>query len=89
MVTEDEVWAALESVDDPELPLSIVDMGLIYDVRVEPEQGGGAHVEVDMTFTAMGCPAMDLLRGDVHEALADLEGIDEVQLRTVWDPPWT
>ncbi len=88
MVDEEVLWEALATVDDPELPLSIVDMGLVYDVRVR-QDGQGTCAEVDMTFTAMGCPAMDLLRSDVHEALAGVEGVDQVQLNTVWDPPWT
>lgn len=88
VVDEETIWQTLETVDDPELPLSIVDMGLIYDVRVDqgPE---GTRVEVDMTFTAMGCPAMDLLRSDVHEAVSQVPDVDEVKLTTVWDPPWT
>lgn len=88
MVDEATVWETLATVDDPELPLSIVDMGLVYDVRVRQVEDV-TRVEVDMTFTAMGCPAMDLLRSDVHEALADVDGVDQVQLTTVWDPPWT
>lgn len=88
MVDEETVWETLATVDDPELPLSIVDMGLVYDVRVRQAEDV-TRVEVDMTFTAMGCPAMDLLRSDVHEALADVDGVDQVQLNTVWDPPWT
>lgn len=84
VVTERAVWNALETVEDPELPLSIVDMGLIY--RVAVDQG---RVEVDMTFTAMGCPAMDLLLGDVREAVSQLDGLETLELRTVWDPPWT
>jgi metal-sulfur cluster biosynthetic enzyme len=82
------VWAAIETVEDPELPLSIVDMGLVYDVQVE-DRAGGALVTVDMTFTAMGCPAMDLLRSDVQEAIGALDGVDEVQVNVVWSPPWT
>lgn len=76
---------ALKDVEDPELPVSIVDMGLIYDIHVE----AGSRVEVDMTFTAMGCPAMDFLKHDVREAIAAIEGVEEVAIDTVWDPPWT
>lgn len=88
VVDETAIWETLETVDDPELPLSIVDMGLVYDIRVQ-EGPDGTRVEVDMTFTAMGCPAMDLLRGDVHKAVSAVEGVDQVQITTVWDPPWT
>lgn len=88
MVTESQVKAALETVDDPELPLSIVDMGLVYGVEVDqtPE---GARVTVEMTFTAMGCPAMGMLKGDVETAVASIGGVDSVQVNTVWDPPWS
>lgn len=90
MVTESQVLAALETVDDPELPLSIVDMGLVYDVRVQDaEEVDGARVEVEMTFTAMGCPAMGMLTGDVEEAVEALEGVAVVEVIHVWDPPWT
>lgn len=90
MVTKAQVWKALDTVDDPELPLSIVDMGLVYDVRVAPaEEGEGSRVEVEMTFTAMGCPAMGMLTGDVEQALEALDGVREVEVIHVWDPPWT
>ena len=78
------VWQALQGVEDPELPLSIVEMGLIYEVAVED-----GCASIAMTFTAMGCPAMAMLRDDVIEAVSAVPGIDEVQVRIVWDPPWT
>jgi phenylacetate-CoA oxygenase PaaJ subunit len=87
VVDERAVREALKSVDDPELPVSIVDMGLIYGIEVsEPEP---AHVDVEMTFTAMGCPAMDFLKHDVREAVAAVDGVGSVSIETVWDPPWT
>ena len=84
MVTEAQVRDALKGVTDPEFPISIVDMGMIYDVKVENK-----NVSVDMTFTAMGCPAIDMLIDDVKEALSDLPGISRVQVDVVWSPPWT
>lgn len=84
MPDETAVWDALATVDDPELPLSIVDMGLVYGVRA-----AGPRVEVDMTFTAMGCPAMGLLTEDVREAVGALPGVEEVRVNVVWSPPWT
>lgn len=87
MVDEQDVQSALGTVDDPELPVSIVDMGLIYDVDVV--EGSSTRVEIEMTFTAMGCPAMDFLKHDVREAVLGIEDVDEVDIRTVWDPPWT
>lgn len=78
-------WAALEEVDDPELPISLVDLGLIYDVR----DAGDGVVEVEMTFTAMGCPCVAFIREDVRERLLEEEGVREVRILEVWDPPWT
>jgi phenylacetate-CoA oxygenase PaaJ subunit len=77
------IWSALAEVTDPEIPISIVDMGLIYDVRLD--QG---HVEVDMTFTAIACPAMDMLISDVREKVRELPGIASVKVNVVWNPPW-
>jgi metal-sulfur cluster biosynthetic enzyme len=84
VITESEIWSALRRVTDPEMPISIVDMGLIYGVRAL----GGA-VEVDMTFTAIACPAMDMLIGDVRERLVELPGVRAVKVNVVWNPPWT
>jgi phenylacetate-CoA oxygenase PaaJ subunit len=81
---EIRIWSALARVNDPELPLGIVDLGLIYGVRVF-----GERVEVDLTHTALGCPAMEMMREDVEAALLALPGVTEVDVRTVWDPPWT
>jgi metal-sulfur cluster biosynthetic enzyme len=92
VVDAQEVREVLDTVEDPELPLSIEQMGLVYGVDVtEPEDPDveGARVEVRMTFTAMGCPAMGLLKSDVRRAVLGLEGVAEVDLVTVWDPPWT
>ena len=76
--------AALTDVQDPEMPINIVDLGLVYGVRRD-----GARVDVDLTFTAMGCPAYDFLLSDVRERLLQEPGIEEVQIHIVWDPPWT
>lgn len=77
------VWSALTEVTDPEIPISIVDMGLIYDVR-----SCSGHVEVDMTFTAIACPAMDMLISDVREKVCELPGVASVKVNVVWNPPW-
>lgn len=79
-----DVWDALYAVEDPEMPVSIVDLGLIYDVAVAD---GTAHV--DMTLTYSGCPARDMLQDDVREAVESVEGIDGVDLRLVWSPEWS
>ncbi|MFN2431817.1 MAG: metal-sulfur cluster assembly factor [Gemmatimonadota bacterium] len=81
---EEAVWAALARVQDPELPLGLVDLGLVYGVRVSD----GA-VEVDLTHTALGCPAIEMMQDDVEAALRALPGIVDVRVNTVWDPPWT
>jgi metal-sulfur cluster biosynthetic enzyme len=77
-------WAALTEVADPEMPVSLVDLGVIYGVA---EHDG--VVEVDLTFTAMGCPASDFILEDVRERLLREEGVREVRVNVVWDPPWT
>ncbi len=78
------LWNALRDVLDPELPISVVDMGLIYDVRLE-----GETAEVTMTYTAIGCPCVDFIRTDVTERLLREPGVSAVELHEVWSPPWT
>jgi metal-sulfur cluster biosynthetic enzyme len=78
------LWTALTEVQDPEMPINLVDLGVIYDVR---EMQG--VVDVDLTFTAMGCPASDFIVDDVRQRLLREEGIHEVRVNVVWDPPWT
>jgi metal-sulfur cluster biosynthetic enzyme len=78
------LWAALKEVMDPEFPISLVDLGLIYDVR-----RAGACVEVDLTFTATACPCMDFIREDITDRLLKEDGVQEVKINHVWDPPWT
>lgn len=80
----EHVWTALGDVLDPELPISIVDMGLVYDVRVR-----GSKVEVDVTFTASACPCVDFILQDIRDRLLREPAIDDVEVRIVWDPPWT
>jgi metal-sulfur cluster biosynthetic enzyme len=77
-------WEALGEVLDPELPISLVDLGLVYGVRVE-----GGRTEVDLTFTATACPCMEFIREDVEDRLLRERWIEEVEIREVWDPPWT
>lgn len=84
MVTTDQVWEALRRVQDPEYPLSLVDMGMIYDVAVRD----GA-VTVEMTFTSIGCPAIDMITTDIEEAVRAVPGVRSVTVDVVWSPPWT
>jgi phenylacetate-CoA oxygenase PaaJ subunit len=78
------VWAALRRVTDPEYPLSIVDLGLVCDVRAE-----GDAVRVALTFTSIGCPAIEMLVNDVKEAVGAVPGVARVRVDVVWNPPWT
>ena len=78
------VWAALSEIDDPEMPVNLVDLGLIYGLEVEE-----GTVVLRLTFTAMGCPASDLIVGDIRERLLREPGIDQVKIDVVWDPPWS
>ena len=80
----EKLWAALSEVQDPEMPVNLVDLGLIYDIR---EQQG--VVDVDLTFTAMGCPASEFILDDVRDRLMREPGVSEVRINVVWDPPWT
>lgn len=84
MVTTAQVWEALRRVGDPEFPLSIVDLGMVYGVRVHE----GA-VQVDITFTSIGCPAMDMITTDIRSAVGAVPGVSGVQIEVVWSPPWT
>jgi len=80
----DRLWAALHDVQDPEMPINLVDLGVIYGIT---EQNG--VVDVDLTFTAMGCPASDFIVDDVRDRLLQEAGVEEVRVNVVWDPPWT
>lgn len=78
------VWDALAEVTDPEIPVSLVDLGIVYRVAVED-----GVVEIDLTFTSIGCPGMEMILEDVHEAVSALPGVERVEVEIVWSPPWT
>ena len=78
------LWDALREVMDPEIPISLVDLGLIYDVRRD-----GGTVEVDLTFTATACPCMAFIHFDIRDRLQREPGVDEVVVNEVWTPAWT
>ena len=78
------LWTALSEVQDPEMPVNLVDLGVIYGIA---ERDG--VVDVDLTFTAMGCPASDFILDDVRERLLREDGVREVRVNVVWNPPWT
>lgn len=85
----DQVTDALRTVYDPEIPVSIVDLGLVYRCDEERAEGGGRRIAIDMTMTAPGCGMGDVLRADAARAIAAIAGVDEVEVTLVWDPPWT
>ena len=80
----ERVWAALAEIDDPEMPVNLVDLGLIYGLDVAE-----GTVRVQLTFTAMGCPASDMIVDDIRERLLREPGVEEITIEVVWDPPWS
>jgi metal-sulfur cluster biosynthetic enzyme len=84
MPTKDEVIEALRTVEDPELGMDIVDLGLLYDVEVE-----GPKVKVLYSLTSMGCPAGPLIAEDMSRVSREVPGVEEVELELTFDPPWT
>jgi metal-sulfur cluster biosynthetic enzyme len=81
---EDRLWNALHDVEDPELPISIVDLGLIVDLSFED-----GTVSLKLTFTAMGCPAMDMVMDDVRARLGREPEVESTRIEIVWEPIWT
>jgi len=81
---EANVFAELREVEDPEMPISVVDLGLIYGVTVED-----GHATVTMTLTYTGCPARDYLQADIRQAAARAEGVESAAVELVWTPEWT
>jgi metal-sulfur cluster biosynthetic enzyme len=79
-------WAALAEVQDPEIPVSLVDMGLIVSIDHEP---ASRAVRLRLTYTAMGCPAMDMIQDDIRARLLQEPDVDTVEIDVVWDPVWT
>ena len=83
---EARLWQALRTVEDPEIPVSVVGMGLIVSVAYRP---GERLADLQITFTAMGCPAMEFIEDDIRSALLRDPEVDEVAIEVVWDPVWT
>lgn len=82
--SEQKYWDALKEVMDPEFPISVVDMGLIYDIKEQEDT-----VRVTMTFTAVGCACTEWIQGDIEKRLLQEPGVRAVNIHVVWDPPWT
>jgi probable FeS assembly SUF system protein SufT len=87
-VDEKAVWDQLRQCYDPEIPVNIVDLGLVYDCQLKAGENGGAKVEVKMTLTAPGCGMGPAIAHDAQSKIMSIEGIDEAQVDLVWDPPW-
>ncbi len=83
---ERRIWEALRHVEDPEIPVSVLGMGLIVSVAYD---AGARRADLEITYTAMGCPAMDFIQDDIREALLADPDIDTVEIEVVWDPVWT
>jgi probable FeS assembly SUF system protein SufT len=85
---QQEVWKTLKTCYDPEIPVNIVDLGLIYDMHVDT-LADGVRVEVKMTLTAQGCGMGTSIAADARNKILDLPGVVEADVQVVWDPPWT
>ena len=83
-VREEDVIEVLREVYDPEIPVNIVDLGLVYEINLQP-----GRVDVKMTLTAMGCPMAGDVMADVRDHLLQLEGVEEAGVELVYEPPWT
>lgn len=88
-LTQDDVLTALKDCYDPEIPVNIVDLGLIYDVRFEPAPEDKQDVTVDMTLTAPGCPAHVSISEQVKARLQQLSAVRNANVNVVWNPPWS
>src|SRR5437867_8125577 len=87
-VSEEEVWNQLRQCYDPEIPVNIVDLGLVYDCRLIKKEDGETRVEVKMTLTAPGCGMGPAIAQDAQSKILSIDGIDEADVQLVWDPPW-
>jgi probable FeS assembly SUF system protein SufT len=88
VVDEKAVWDQLRQCFDPEIPVNIVDLGLVYDCRLIDKPEGGKKVEVKMTLTAPGCGMGPAIAHDAQSKILSIDGIDEADVQLVWDPPW-
>ena len=86
MTVEARLWSALREVEDPEIPISVVGMGLIVSLAYLPDT---RTADLQITYTAMGCPAMEFIQDDIRDALLADPDVDEVDIEVVWDPVWT
>lgn len=87
--SETAVWEALRTCYDPEIPVNIVDLGLVYDLRVLPGDSEKHRIAVKMTLTAVGCGMGPVIANDAREKIESLSEVEEASVEIVWDPPWT
>jgi len=87
-VDEKAVWDQLRQCYDPEIPVNIVDLGLVYDCSLVQKEGGGTKVEVKMTLTAPGCGMGPAIAHDAQSKILSIDGVEEADVQLVWDPPW-
>ena len=85
---EDRIWSQMKKCFDPEIPVNIVDLGLVYDCRLDAGEGEDAIVDIKMTLTAPGCGMGPVLAEDVKRRIEDLPGVGEARVDMVFDPPW-
>ena len=83
---EARLWQALQDVEDPEIPVSVVGMGLIVSIAYRPTERA---VDLELTYTSMGCPAMEYIQDDIRDRLLAEPDVDDVRIEVVWDPVWT
>jgi probable FeS assembly SUF system protein SufT len=87
-VNEKAVWEAMKTCYDPEIPVNVVDLGLIYSCELNDNQAGGSNVNIKMTLTAPGCGMGDMIAGEVKQKIEGIPGAVDVSVELVWDPPW-
>ena len=87
-VNEQAVWDQLKQCYDPEIPVNIVDLGLVYDCQLQKGENGGTRVDVKMTLTAPGCGMGPAIAHDAQTKILSIDGVDEADVQLVWDPPW-
>jgi metal-sulfur cluster biosynthetic enzyme len=83
---EARLWQALQDVEDPEIPVSVVGMGLIVSISYHPADRA---VDLQLTYTSMGCPAMEFIQDDIRDRLLTEPDVEDVRIEVVWDPVWT
>ncbi len=88
MVTEETILVALRTIDDPEMPISIVDLGIVEEIRLAGDDPA-ARVDIDILPTVVGCPALPMIEKDIIDTVGRLDGVDRVHVRFLFDPPWS